>query len=83
LRNIHGMPIRTIIEWRCARCGDEEAIEQGKPHGWSLLPGLSHYQGNPRSEPHIGGDVCPRCAASFQDWWQRRPAAKPPVRVNS
>ena len=28
------MPMRTITEWHCSRCGNEQAIESGKQHFW-------------------------------------------------
>jgi hypothetical protein len=67
------MPKRTIIEWHCARCGDEAAIEDGRAHGWRIVAGLQGYRGNPmedpRKQPPASGDVCPACAASFLTWW--------------
>jgi hypothetical protein len=68
------MPVRTIVEWHCARCGAEEAIEQHKPHNWRMAPQISRYQGNPTSaspEPLVSGDICQECAKSFFEWWQR------------
>ncbi len=66
------MPARTINEWHCARCGAEEAIERGRPHGWRIMVGMHGYQGNPKptgKEPYMNGDLCPDCAASLQAWW--------------
>lgn len=66
------MPARTILEWHCKRCGNEEAIEQGRSHHWRLMSGLAHYQGNPKpdpAEPYMTGDLCPQCAASLMNWW--------------
>jgi len=65
------MPTRTVVEWRCTRCGDEEAIESGRAHDWHILSGLHDYQGNrpSTSRSRATGDVCPRCAASFLAWW--------------
>lgn len=66
------MPARTVVEWQCKRCGNEEAVEQGRAHGWRLVVGLHGYKGNPEPkapEPHASGDVCPQCAASYLAWW--------------
>jgi hypothetical protein len=73
------MPKRTISEWHCDRCGNEQAIESAAQHYWRNLA-LSNYQGNPsiKVEPRVGGDLCPDCVGALIEWWRagspRRPA---------
>jgi hypothetical protein len=66
------MPIRTMVEWRCSRCGNEEVTESGKPHSWRGFTGPHRYQGNSvaEKEPFYGGDICPDCVGSLVEWWQ-------------
>lgn len=69
-----------MVEWQCARCGNEDATDSHDYHSWRRFGGLSLYQATKKAVPiaddlqQMHGDLCDECVVSLVHWWFfRRP----------